>query len=225
MTVMAKDTFELLDDAGRSLPGFGVASGPEAVVVIHEVLGLNEQIKKVARRVAAEGFTTFAVDLFNGQTTMDMATGFRVAQLMNWKWAIDLVRRAVHGLSALGDGAKVGVLGFSWGAGVALAAAAHIPEIAACVPFYGLPGVERADLTRIQCKIQGHFAKLDKHVTKDRLDALEQKLQAAGVKAELHRYQADHQFFNEARKTTYSSYNSQHAWHRTIAFLKRELAP
>jgi carboxymethylenebutenolidase len=220
---MVRDTFELLDDNGRPLPGFSVANGPEAVIIIHEVLGLNEQIKKVARRVAAEGFTAFAVDLFSGQTTVDMALGFRIAQVMNWKLAIDLIRRSARALTVLGDGAKVGVMGFSFGGGVALAAAAHIPEIAACVTYYGIPGVERADLTRIQCKVQGHFAKLDKHVTKDRVDALEQKLAAAGVSAELHRYQAEHQFFNEIRKPTYSNYNSQHAWHRTIAFLKREL--
>jgi carboxymethylenebutenolidase len=223
MTLMAKDTFELLDDSGRALPGYMVAAGPEAVVIIHEALGLNEQIKKVARRVAAEGFTAFAVDLFDGHVTQDMATGFRVAQLMNWNTAIDVVRRSVRALSAVGDGAKVGVMGFSFGGGVALAAAAHIPEIAACVPFYGIPITERADLTRIACKVQGHFAKMDKQISKDRVDALEQKLAAAGVPAEIHRYQAEHQFFNETRKVTHSNYNSQHAWHRTIAFLKREL--
>ncbi len=59
MTVMVKDTFELLDDAGRSLAGYMVSSGPAAVVLVHEVFGLNEQIRNVARRVAGEGFTAF----------------------------------------------------------------------------------------------------------------------------------------------------------------------
>jgi carboxymethylenebutenolidase len=223
MTVMVKDTFELLDDAGRTLAGYMVASGQAAVVVIHEVFGLNEQIRNVARRVAGEGFTAFAVDLFNGQTTGDMAHGFHVAQVVNWKTAIESVRKAVRALAALGDGAKVGVMGFSFGGGVALAAAANIPEIAACVSFYGIPTVQKADVTRIQCKVQGHFAKFDKHVAKDRVDALEQKLADAGVAAEIHRYHAEHAFFNETRKQTYSNYNSQHSWHRAMAFFRREL--
>src|SRR5262249_4174323 len=166
MTVMAKDTFELLDDSGRAIPGYMVASGPPAGVVLHEALCLTEQIKGVARRLAGEGFTACAVDLFNGFSTQDMATGFRVAQLMNWKGAIEQIRKAVRALALLGDGAKVGVLGFSFGGGVALAAAAHIEELGACVPFYGIPMVEKADLTRIACKVQGHYAKFDKHVTK-----------------------------------------------------------
>ncbi len=226
MTAMAlaKDTYELLDDAGRTLPGYLVAGGPEAVIVIHEVYGVNEHIKKTARRFAGEGFTAFAIDLFDGFTTTDTAQGFRVAQAMSWKSAIERIRRSVRALALLGDGAKVGVVGFSFGGGVALAAAAHIKEIAACVSYYGIPTIERGDLTRIACKVQGHFAKLDRHVTKDRVDALEQKLGAAGVTAEIHRYQAEHAFFNETRKQTHSSYNSQHAWHRTIAFLKRELS-
>src|SRR5262249_24050217 len=220
---MAKDTFELLDEEGRTLPGYAVSNGPEAVIIVHESLGLNENIKNVARRVAALGFTAFAVDLFGGQTTQDLATGYRVAQLMNWKSSIGLIQRALVGLRALGDGAKVGIVGFSFGGGVALAAAAHIPDIAACITFYGIPTVERADLTRINCKVQGHFAQFDKHVSKDRVDALEQKLGAAGIATDFHRYHAEHHFFNDARKQTYSNYCSQQAWHRSVVFLKREL--
>ena len=45
-----------------SLPeGEGPSPG---VVVIHEAFGLNENIRDVARRVAAHGHAAFAVDLF-----------------------------------------------------------------------------------------------------------------------------------------------------------------
>jgi carboxymethylenebutenolidase len=220
---MTKGNYELLDAEGKVIPGLLVAANPPAVVIVHEFFGLNEHMKATARRVAEAGFTAFAIDLFKGQTTTEPATGFRIAQLVSWKSAIDLIRTAVTGLSALGDGAKVGVMGFSFGGGIALAAAAHIPEIAACVPFYGIPTTDKADVTRIGCKIMGHYAKADKQVNVDRVDQLEQKLVAAGVPAEIHRYQAQHGFFNEARKETHSAYNAQHAWFRTVAFLKREL--
>ena len=40
-------------------------SGPwPAVIVVQEAFGLNEHIKDVARRVAAEGYMTLAPDLF-----------------------------------------------------------------------------------------------------------------------------------------------------------------
>jgi carboxymethylenebutenolidase len=225
MAAMATDTFELLGPDGAPLPGYLVAGGPAAVIVVHEIFGLNEQIRGVARKLAAEGgFTAFAIDLFEGQSTYDLATGFRFAQHMSWKAAIDLIRKARQALSDLGGGSKVGVVGFCFGGGVALAAAAHIPELAACVPFYGIPTKERADVTRIRCKVQGHFANQDKHVTPDRVNALEQLLTDAGVGNEIHRYNAQHAFMNEVRKESFSSYNSQHAWHRTMAFLRRELS-
>jgi carboxymethylenebutenolidase len=226
MTAMATDTFELLDEDGRQLPGYLVSAGPAAVIVVHEVFGLNEQIKNVARRLARDAnVTAFAVDLFEGRTTLDVATGYKMAQLLRWKTAIDVIRKARQALSDLGGGSRVGVMGFSFGGGVALAAAAHIPELAVCVPFYGIPTVEKADVTRIRGKVMGHFAKFDKHVSMQRVDALEQKLTEAGVAAEIFRYHADHMFFNEVRKPTHSQYNSDHAWHRTLAFLKRELLP
>ncbi len=224
MAGMAIDTFELLDEDGRSLPGHLVTAGAAAVIVVHETFGLNEQMKGVARRLAAHGgLTAFVVDLFGGQTTGDTAAGYNLAQRVSWKAAFDLIRRARRSLSDLGDGAKVGVVGFSFGGGVALAAAAQIPEIAACVSFYGIPTPDKGDLGRIACKVQGHFAKLDRQVAPDRVDALEQKLAQLGVSAELHRYDAQHSFMNEVRKDTYSYFNAEHGWARMLAFLRREL--
>src|SRR5215469_17380079 len=37
------------------------------VVVIHEIYGLNENIKDIARRFAGEGYVALAVDLFAGR--------------------------------------------------------------------------------------------------------------------------------------------------------------
>jgi len=43
-------------------------SGPfPGVLVIHEAWGLNEHIRDIARRFAAEGYAALAVDLFSGR--------------------------------------------------------------------------------------------------------------------------------------------------------------
>src|SRR5690348_17511378 len=43
-------------------------SGPfPAVVIIHEIFGLNENIKEIARRFAGAGYAALAVDLFAGR--------------------------------------------------------------------------------------------------------------------------------------------------------------
>jgi carboxymethylenebutenolidase len=220
---MATDTFELLDADGNSLPGYLATDAAPAVVLLHEVLGLNEQMRGTARKMAGEGVSVFALDLFDGKTTGDTAVGFKLAQRMHWMSAIERVRRARQALADLGAGARVGVVGFGLGGALALAAASYIPELAACVPFYGIPTPDRADLSRIGCKVQAHFAREDKLISLSRVDELAEALTGFGVTNEVHRYQAQHGFMNEVRKATFSPYNSQHAWHRMMAFLKREL--
>jgi carboxymethylenebutenolidase len=212
----------LRTEDGQPVPGYLIQAQPQSVVVVHEVYGLNGQIKGVARRFAAEGFTTFAVDLFAGRVTSDLATGIKYATLtLNWKRAIETIRSATTLLGRAGG--KVGIIGFSFGGAMAVAAAAHIAELAGCVTWYGIPTKERGDIHRINCRVQGHFGRFDKQVSNDRVDAFEAKLGSAGIGAEIHRYHAEHDFFNETLKDTYSSSNTELSFRRGAAFLKKEL--
>lgn len=56
-----------------------------------------------------------------------------------------------------------------------------------------------------------------------RVDALEQKLKAAHVPAELHRYDASHAFFNNTRPEVHSPEHARLAWRRTVDFLHAKL--
>ena len=58
-------TTELKGGAYLALPE---GKGPHpGVVVIHEAFGLNDHMRDVARRFAAEGYAALAVDLFSGR--------------------------------------------------------------------------------------------------------------------------------------------------------------
>jgi carboxymethylenebutenolidase len=188
---------------------------------VPDVFGLTEQMRGVARRFAAEGFTSFAIDILDGRTTSDPALGFKNAQLLQWKAAMERIRAAVAALASAGG--KVGVCGWGFGAAVALAAAAHVPEIAGCVIWYGLPTPQQANFARIGCKVQGHFARFDQQISNDRVDGLEAKLAAAGVSAELHRYHAEHFFFDETRKVAHSMSNTELSFRRAVSFLRMQL--
>ncbi len=216
-------TDTLYDDSGAAIPGFFVGARPEGLVVLHDVFGLTSQMRGTARRLAAEGFSTFAPDFFEGRVTDDETKGGLWAHRLNWKAAIERVRASVAALAHAGQGARVGVVGFGLGGAVAVAAAAHVPQIAACVTFYGIPTTERADLLRITCAVQGHFGNQDKQFTRDRVDAVESRLRDNGVRVEFFRYHVGHFFFNETRKIEHSPHNSQHAHVRMVAFLKREM--
>ena len=60
------------------------AGGPHpAVVVIHEILGLNEQIRDVADRFAGEGYAALAVDLFADRNRALCMARFMSGLLLN----------------------------------------------------------------------------------------------------------------------------------------------
>src|SRR5438046_122694 len=168
--------------------------GKPSVVVIHEWWGLNDQIRATADRFAKEGFVAYAPDLFEGKVASltDSATAQRYAEELDWGKALDEVRQAVATLRARDPRTQVGVTGFCLGGAVSLAAASAIPEIKACVPFYGIG--DKLDARKIKAKVMGHFASRDGWVTPARVDALEKSLQAAGVPFTVHRYDADHAF-------------------------------
>ncbi len=220
-------TTKLMGVDGKELPGYlseapgGGAKG--AVLLIHEWWGLNEHIRGVADRLAREGFTVFAADLYRGKIAKDAATAQQYLGEMDWNQAGADLEKATQALRQRQPGMKVGVTGFCMGGAVALFAAAKDPEIAACVPFYGIPGDDRVDVTKIRAPVLGHYAKVDDWCSPDRVDALEKKLKETGVPVEIHRYDAQHAFFNDTRPEVYSKENADTAWRRTVEFLRARL--
>ena len=104
------------------------------------------------------------------------------------------------------------------GGALTIAAAVHVPEVAAAVCFYGIPPKDFADPARIRVPFQGHFANRDDWCTPAAVDALERALQAAGARAEIYRYDAAHAFANE-RSAAYDVGCANLAWDRMSAFL------
>jgi carboxymethylenebutenolidase len=223
---MAQST-KLTGSDGKELPGYlsehpaGSAKG--AVLLVHEWWGVNAHIRDVADRLAREGFTVFAVDLYHGKVATDEAAAQQYMSSMDWKQAGEELQRASAALRQRGPGVKVGVMGFCMGGAASLFAAAKDPEIAACVPFYGIPGEDRVDVTKIRAPVLGHYAKQDDWCSPDRVDALEKKLKDAHVQVEIHRYDAQHAFFNDTRPNVYSKPNAEVAWKRTVEFLHSKL--
>jgi len=125
---------------------------------------------------------------------------------------------------------KVGLTGFCMGVALTLLALGHSPEIAAGVVWYGCPPLEYIDASKINAPLMGHWATQDEFFKIDAVDALEAKLNAAGVHPEFHRYLAHHAFANETAvgpgripATQYDPVWAQQAWDRTLRFFGRHL--
>jgi len=197
-----------LSTAGQGRPG---------VVVIQEWWGLNDQICGVADRFARAGYNARAPDLYKGRLTTEpdeanhLMTGLDFADATHQD-----LRGAAQHLQA--QSGKVAVMGYCMGGALTIAAAAHVPEFAAGVCFYGIPPKAFADPAKIRVPLQGHFANKDDWCTPAAVDDLERALKAAGISHEIYRYDAAHAFANE-RSAAYDVACANQAWERMALFL------
>jgi len=207
-------------------------AGRPGVVVIQEWWGLNDQIRGVADRLAAQGYRALVPDLYRGRSTVEAAEAEHLMTNLDFGDAAGQdVRGAVQYLKA-GGSARVGVTGFCMGGALTLLAAVHVPEVDAAVVFYGYPPLEYVDAGRIKAPLMGHWATHDEFFKIAGVDALEQKLQAAGAAFEFHRYDAKHAFANETQVGAgkllpvleYEPAAATLAWQRTLTFFGRHLA-
>lgn len=201
-------------------------SGPRApgVVVIQEWWGLQGQIKSVCDRLAQEGFTALAPDLYGGKVVPYHDSAAASAAMASLDFVAETegaVRGAVEHLRK--PGGKVGLTGFCMGGAVAVVGAARIPELSAAACFYGLPPEEVASAREVRVPLQGHFASEDDWITPQKVDAFEKELKAAGKTCEFHRYRAHHAFMNSDRAEAYDAQAAQLAWERCLSWFRRFL--
>ena len=200
-----------------------------AVVVIQEWWGVNAQICGVADRLALAGYQALVPDLYRGKLTVEAEEAHHLMTGLDFGDAASQdIRGAVQYLKARAT--KVGVTGFCMGGALTLLAMTQTPELDAGVVWYGCPPLEYIDASKIKAPMMGHWATQDEFFKIDTIAALEEKLGAAGVNLEFHRYLAHHAFANETAvgpgriaATQYDAVWSQQAWDRTLRFLGRTL--
>ncbi len=206
-------------------------AGKPGLVVIQEWWGLNDQIRGVADRFAQAGYRALVPDLYRGKSTLQAEEAHHLMDNLNFGDAAGQdVRGALQYLKASGS-AKAGVTGFCMGGALTLLAAVFAPEADAAVTWYGYPPLEFVDASKIQAPLMGHWALHDAFFAIAGVDALENKLMAAGTPHEFHRYDAQHAFFNETQVGAgkllpvleYQADAARLAWQRTLAFFEQHL--
>src|SRR5580700_8093379 len=163
------------------------ADSAPAVVVIQEWWGVNDQIRGTADRLAAAGYRAFVPDLYRGKSTVEAEEAHHLMSGLNFVDAASQdIRGAVQFLKK--NHGKVGVAGFCMGGALTLLALSMAPEIDAGVVWYGCPPLEYIDASKIKAPVLGHWATQDEFFKIASIDALEEKLRAANVNYDFHRY-------------------------------------
>jgi carboxymethylenebutenolidase len=207
------------------------------VLVIHEGFGLNEHAQGVCRRLAAEGFTALAPDLY--RRGPDRVAGYdeypkAVAMLRSLpdEQVLSDLAAGLDRLGSLCGPAPVGVVGFRIGGRYALLVAARKPSrVAAAVSFYG-SGIDAGafsalwtidalgEAPRIAAPLLLFFAGEDTTVTAAEVSRIEERLRDSGPPSEIVRYPGVRAGFIFEGRQTFAPAEAADAWHRTLRFLE-----
>ena len=196
-----------------------------AIIVIHENRGLNPHIEDVARRLALEGFLSFAPDLLSlvGGTPPNEDAARELHPKMNREDAIAASVAAVSFLQKHAESTgKVGAIGFCFGGGVINRMATDSPDLVAVVAYYGVqPPADKVPAIKAALLLQ--YAEIDENINKG-IAAYEAALKANNKKYTIHSYPGtQHAFNNDTGAARYNKPAADLAWERTVGFFKEQL--
>lgn len=197
------------------------------VIVIHEWWGLNDNVRAMARRLAAEGFTALAVDLYGGRTASTPEGARALMQGVNEQpeLAQSNLRQAAQWFADRGV-SSVASLGWCFGGGWSLQTALLVgDDLDAAVIYYGFVETDPEVLADLDAPVLAFFGGEDRGIPLDRVTAFESALESLGKEFEVVVFpDAGHAFANPSGRN-WEPVAADAAWSRTIAFLHEQLDP
>jgi carboxymethylenebutenolidase len=194
------------------------------IVVVHENRGLNPHIEDVARRAALAGFISIAPDALTplGGYPGNDDQGREMQSKRNRNEMLEDFIAAYTFLKSHSDcNGKVGVVGFCFGGWISNMMAVQIPDLSACVPFYGGQPA-REDVPKIKAPLLLHYGELDTRVNEG-WPAYEAALKENNKEYTAYMYAgANHGFHNDTTPR-YDKAAAELAWKRTTDFFKEKL--
>jgi len=198
------------------------AGGGKAVIIIQEWWGLNDHIKDIANRYAAEGFTAIAPDLYRGKVTKDKEEAGRLMQNLDIEDGLNTIQMAIDKAREAYDIEKFGITGFCMGGTYALRAACELENISAAAPFYGdIP--DEFTLKDLKCPVIFVSGIKDQWINPEKVGEMERIARENFLPIEVLKYDADHAFFNNTRPEVYDENAAKDAWAKVIAFFNKNL--
>ncbi len=197
-----------------------------AVIMIHEWWGLNDNIRAMADRLAAEGFIVLAVDLYGGKIAKNSAEArqLMLSVVEDTELANDNIRSAFEFVSETAGAPKVGAIGWRFGGTWSLnAAILFADELDATVIYYAQVTDDEDKLRPIESPILGLFAAKDISMKVRSVEAFGEALERLRKDHEIHIYPGVSQTFADPTSEKYDEVAAADAWRRTLEFLDRYL--
>ena len=206
------------------------------IVVIQEAFGVNDHIKKVTERIAAEGYVAIAPDIFHREAERvipysEMPKAIATLQRVIDSKAMDDVGAAIAQLKSQSNvkSGSIGVVGFCMGGRLTyLTAAHHASDMKAAVPYYGggIPMGNPSPLSRtgeIKCPMYLFFGAKDQLIPMDQVGQINTELTTKKVPFQMKIYPDAGHGFNCDDRGSYHEASAKDAWEKTKAFFAQHL--
>src|SRR6059058_2308026 len=185
------------------------------VLLIHEWWGINQHIRDIASRYAAEGYNCVAPDLYRGRVAADTEEASALMQALAIEDGIETIRKAMAAAEETYGIKRFAINGFCMGGTFALRAACEMPELKAAAPFYGdIP--EEDVLQKLRVPTLFIAGKRDAWINPEKVNDLKEAVKKSNLPIETMSYDADHAFFNDTRPEVYDAAAAADAWPRVL---------
>lgn len=202
-------------------------TGP-GIVLIQEIFGITDWIKKMADRFAAQGYVVIAPDMFwrmdpdfvadpSKQEELEKAFGF--LQTVDHDKAVEDIDAALSALKALPEcNGKVAVSGFCLGGTFTYLAAARL-DIDAAIAYYGTQIHEYLDEGKnVTCPMLFHMGEHDDTFSVEDRNKIHGAL-IGKPNISIYMYDAGHAFANSARPDVHNLAAAEAAHERSFKLL------
>jgi carboxymethylenebutenolidase len=197
-----------------------------AIVVIHEYWGLNEFAKGKADAFAKQGYVALAVDLYRGKVAKDPDVAHQLMRGLPDDRALRDMKAAVAYLRTHPDvdAAKIGVVGWCMGGGLALDLAVAEPTLAGAAIYYGHLMTEPATIAGLKVPLIGNFGGQDQGIPPASVREFEAMAKKDGKSVDFKIYpDAGHAFASSKDPKVYRTEDANDANARTEAFFANVL--
>jgi carboxymethylenebutenolidase len=211
--------------------------GP-GILLFQEIFGINDNMRTLAERLAAEGYVVLVPDMFwrlekrfERKDESGLGDAFAMVQRFDMGTAIiDIQTTHAHLLGMAECTGKVGAVGFCLGGGLAFAAATtsrvdgHGIDAAVC--YYGSPVNDLlGHVGNLECPTLFHYGDDAAFIPEEKIAEVEAAV-AGKDHVTVHRYAgAGHAFSNWDAPSMYQQEAADLAWDRTLAFFREQLQP
>ncbi|MFR9800992.1 dienelactone hydrolase family protein [Pseudonocardia sp. RS010] len=219
-------------DAYLALPEGGRGPG---VLVFQEIFGINDNIRGICERLAAEGYVALAPDMFwRLERRFERKDESALTECMGMVQRFDLaaaggdITAALAHLRTLPEcTGRVGALGFCLGGTLtwlcATTARVDGAGIDAAVPYYGSGIHEMLDRAAdLECPVLFHYGDRDPYIPAEQIAKVEAEV-AGRPHVQVRHYDAGHAFSNWDAPSLYDATAAAEAWGHTTAFLATHL--